>query len=116
MPQQNYYNDVPFGDMLFEGKAGDDNSEFTGSLMDTSINNAAFEFGFPVEFFLDMLCRYGVKGIYSDPCSPRGWFYGKFTFFFPLNSDASGDDTEIAPPQRSTTYPLHSSSTRSSCS
>lgn len=59
--QQNYYNDVPFGDMLFEGKDGDENADFTGSLMDTSINNAVLEFGFPVEFFLDMLCRYGWR-------------------------------------------------------
>lgn len=57
--QENYYNDVPFGDMLFEGKAGDENSEDTGSLMDTTVNNAVAEFGFPVEFFLDMLCRCG---------------------------------------------------------
>ncbi|CAM9218855.1 unnamed protein product [Ectocarpus sp. 13 AM-2016] len=55
-----YYNDVPFGDMLFEGKAGGENAQDTGSLMDTSINNAVFEYGFPVEFFLDMLCRWGV--------------------------------------------------------
>lgn len=44
--------------MLFEGKTGGGNTEDTGSLMDTSINNAVFEYGFPVEFFLDMLCRY----------------------------------------------------------
>lgn len=43
--------------MLFEGKAGDDSTANTGSLMDTSINSAVLEFGFPVEFFLDMLCR-----------------------------------------------------------
>lgn len=55
--QENYYNDVPFGEMLFEGKAGEVNAEDTGSLMDTSINNAVWEYGFPVEFFLDMLCR-----------------------------------------------------------
>lgn len=55
--QQNYYNDVPFGEMLFEGKTGEETEDFTGSLMDTSINNAVWEFGFPVEFFLDMLCR-----------------------------------------------------------
>eukprot|EP00903_Cladosiphon_okamuranus_P007120 g6918.t1 len=58
--EQNYYNDVPFGEMLFDGKTGDEVGDFTGSLMDTSINNAVFEFGFPVEFFLDMLCRWGV--------------------------------------------------------
>lgn len=57
--QENYYNDVPFGDMLFEENAGDEEEDFSGSLMDTSINNAVLEFGFPVEFFLDMLCRYG---------------------------------------------------------
>jgi len=47
--------------MLFEGKAGDESSEDTGSLMDTTINNAVVEFGFPVEFFLDMLCRCGGR-------------------------------------------------------
>lgn len=56
--QELYYNDVPFGDMLFEGKSVGENTQDTGSLMDTSINNAVFEYGFPVEFFLDMLCRY----------------------------------------------------------
>ena len=60
--------------MLFEGKAGDENSEDTGSLMDTTINNAVVEFGFPVEFFLDMLCRYGAEktGAFHDTlfCEP----------------------------------------------
>lgn len=43
--------------MLFEDNTGDETDDFAGSLMDTSINNASMEFGFPVEFFLDMLCR-----------------------------------------------------------
>lgn len=42
--------------MLFEGK--DKNKEFEGSLMDTTISGAIDEYGFPVEFFLDMLSRY----------------------------------------------------------
>ncbi|CAN0302046.1 unnamed protein product, partial [Laminaria digitata] len=52
------YYDVPFGEMLFGGK--DEDKEDTGSLMDTSINSAVIEYGFPAEFFLDTLCRWGV--------------------------------------------------------
>lgn len=52
--QVDYY-DVPHGEMLFEGKR--ENKEDVGSLMDTTINNAVIEYGFPVEFFLDTLCR-----------------------------------------------------------
>lgn len=48
------YFDVPHGEMLFQPEDKKD----TGSLMDTSITSAVLEFGFPVEFFLDMLCRY----------------------------------------------------------
>ncbi|CAM9415163.1 unnamed protein product [Pylaiella littoralis] len=66
--EENYYNDVPFGEMLFEGKAGGENTADTGSLMDTSVNNAVIEFGFPVEFFLDMLCRWGVTLPINQDC------------------------------------------------
>lgn len=49
--------------MLFGGK--DDDKEDTGSLMDTSINNAVIEYGFPAEFFLDTLCRCDAVGFYN---------------------------------------------------
>lgn len=56
--QADYY-DVPHGEMLFAGK--DEDKEDTGSLMDTTVNNAVLEYGFPVEFFLDMLSRYDAS-------------------------------------------------------
>lgn len=60
--QTDYY-DVPFGEMLFGGK--DEDKEDTGSLMDTSINNAVIEYGFPAEFFLDTLCRCDTAGFFT---------------------------------------------------
>lgn len=54
---QDVYNDVPFGEMLFEEDSEVVNSE-VGGLMDTSITDAVIEYGFPVEFFLDTLCRF----------------------------------------------------------
>lgn len=60
--QTDYY-DVPFEEMLFAGKYED--KEDTGSLMDTSINNAVIEYGFPAEFFLDTLCRCDTARFYT---------------------------------------------------
>lgn len=55
---QGGYFDVPHGDMLFE--EGKMDTEDKDGLMDTTINEAAVLYGFPVEFFLDVITRYYV--------------------------------------------------------
>ena len=93
--------------MLFGGKGED--KEDTGSLMDTSINNAVIEYGFPAEFFLDTLCRCDTTGFctsrhpigltahcppaYLPACVPARAHVVSYRSFCPGREGGRGDES-----------------------